>query len=127
MVEGAVDDFQADLAARVARVRDNTGLTAVAAAVIVDGELAGAAASGERRRESGISVTVDDHWHVGSITKSMTATLLAVLQEDGLLSADDALPVLLPDVEMAGGWSACTLRHLLTHTSGAPRDFPVKR
>ena len=124
VVEGAVDDFQADLAARVARLRDDTGLTAVAAAVIVDGELAGAAASGERRRDSGISVTVDDRWHVGSITKSMTATLLAVLQEDGLLSADDALPALLPDIEMADGWGACTLHHLLTHTAGAPANFP---
>ena len=123
-VEGAVDDFQADLAARVAQLRDDTGLTAVAAAVIVDGELAGSAASGERRRDSGISVTVDDRWHVGSITKSMTATLLAVLQEDGLLSADDALPALLPDIEMADGWSACTLHHLLTHTAGAPGNFP---
>jgi CubicO group peptidase (beta-lactamase class C family) len=92
--------------------------------VIVDGELAGAAVSGERRRDSGISVTVDDRWHVGSITKSMTATLLAVLEDDGLLSADDTLPALLPDVEMAGGWSACTLHHLVTHTAGAPRDFP---
>ena len=126
VVKGAVDDLQADLAARVARLRDNTGLTAAAVAVIVDGELAGAAASGERKRDSGISVTVDDRWHVGSITKSMTATLLAVLQEDGLLSADDGLPVLLPDIEMAGGWSACTLQHLLTHTSGAPRDFPIE-
>ena len=78
VIEGAVDDYQADLAARVNQLRDNTGLTAVAAAVIVDGELVGAAASGERRRDSGISVTVDDRWHVGSITKSMTATLLAV-------------------------------------------------
>ena len=126
VVEGAVDDFQAELAARVARLRDNTGLTAVAAAVIVDGELAAAAASGERRRDSGVSVTVDDRWHVGSITKSMTATLLAVLEDDGLLSADDALPALLPDVEMAGGWSACSLHHLLTHTSGTPRDFPIE-
>ncbi len=125
-VEGAASDFQADLAARVAQLRDDTGLTAVAAAVIVDGELAGAAASGERRRDSGISVTVDDRWHVGSITKSMTATLLAVLQEDGLLSADDALSVLLPDIEMAGGWSNCTLHHLLTHTAGAPANFPIE-
>ena len=124
VVEGSVDDFQADLETRMARVRDNTGLTAVAAAVIVDGELAGAAVSGERRRDSGISVTVDDRWHVGSITKSMTATLLAVLEDDGLLSADDTLAALLPDVEMAGGWSACTLHHLVTHTAGAPRDFP---
>ena len=124
VIEGAVDDYQADLAARVDQLRDNTGLTAVAAAVIVDGELVGAAASGERRRDSGISVTVDDRWHVGSITKSMTATLLAVLEDDGLLFADDTLPGLLPDVEMAGGWSACTLHHLVTHTAGAPRDFP---
>ena len=124
VVEGAVDDFQADLAARVTQLRDDTGLTAVAAAVIIDGQLAGAAVSGERRRDGGILVTVDDRWHVGSITKSMTATLLAVLEDDGLLYADDTLPALLPDIEMAGGWSACTLHHLLTHTSGAPRDFP---
>ena len=126
VVAGAVDGFQADLAARVAQLRDDTGLTAVAAAVIVDGELAGAAASGERKRDSDISVTVDDRWHVGSITKSMTATLLAVLQEDGLLSADDALPALLPDIEMADGWGACTLHHLLTHTAGAPANFPIE-
>ena len=98
-VEGATDDFQDLLETRVAELRDATGLTAVAVAATIDGELAGAAVSGERRRDSGISVTVDDRWHMGSITKSMTAPLLAVLEDDGLLSAADALTVLLPDVE----------------------------
>ena len=98
-VEGATDDFQDLLETRVAELRDDTGLTAVAVAATIDGELAGAAVSGERRRDSGISVTVDDRWHMGSITKSMTAPLLAVLEDDGLLSAADALTVLLPDVE----------------------------
>ena len=84
-------DFQARLEARVRRLRDETGLTGVAVAVMTGGRLAGAAASGERRRGSGIAVTVDDRWHVGSITKSMTATLLAVLEDDGLLSADDTV------------------------------------
>ena len=116
-------DVQTVLAARVARLREDTGLTAVAAAVTVDGRLAGTAAAGERRRGGGIPVTVDDRWHVGSITKSMTATLLAVLEDDGLLSADAPLPALLPDVEMAAGWRACTLHHLLTHTAGAPANF----
>ena len=115
--------LQEELETRVARLRDATGLTAVAAAVIVDGQLAGAAASGERRRDSGISVTVDDRWHLGSITKSMTATLLAVLEDDGRLAFDETLPELLPDVEMAGGWGDCTLHHLLTHTAGAPANF----
>ena len=105
-------------------MRKETGLTAVAAAVAVDGRLAGTAAIGERRRRGGVPVTVDDRWHVGSVTKSMTATLLAVLEDDGLLAADVPLPALLPDVEMADGWRACTLHHLLTHTAGAPADFP---
>ncbi len=119
-------DFQGRLEARVRRLRDETGLTGVAVAVMTDGRLVGAAASGERRRGSGIPVTVDDRWHVGSITKSMTATLLAVLEDDGLLSADDTVSALLPDIEMAGGWGACTLHHLLTHTAGARANFPIK-
>ena len=123
-VEGATDDFQDLIETRVAELQDDTGLTAVAVAATIDGDLAGAAVSGDRRRNSDISVTVDDRWHMGSITKSMTATLLAVLEDDGLLSANDALTVLLPDVEMADGWSACTLDHLLTHTAGLAANFP---
>ena len=110
----------------MAQLREETGLTGVAAAVVADGQSAGAAASGERRRGSGIPVTVDDRWHVGSITKSMTATLIAVLQDDGRLSLNDTLPALLPDIAMAGGWDGCTLHHLLTHTAGAPANFPLK-
>ena len=61
---GEVDeDFQAHLETRVGRLRDETGLTGVAVAVMTDGRLAAAAASGERRRGSGIPVTVDDRWH----------------------------------------------------------------
>ena len=89
-------------------MQDDTGLTGVVAAVMTNGRLVGAAASGERRRGSGIPVTVDDRWHVGSITKSMTATLLAVLEDDGLLSADDTVAALLPEVETSDGWGACT-------------------
>ncbi len=120
------EDFQARLEARVARLQAATGLTGAAAAVITDGRLAGAAARGERRRGSGIPVTVDDRWHVGSITKSMTATLLAVLEDEGRFSLHDRLPALLPGVAMAGGWSACTPHHLLTHTAGARANFPSR-
>ena len=114
-----------DLDTRLALLQRDTGLTAVAAAVMTGGQLAAAAVCGERRRGSGIPVTIDDRWHIGSITKSMTATLLAVLEDDGRLAVNDRLPALLPDVEMAGGWSACTLHHLLTHTAGARANFPL--
>ena len=78
--------MQALLDDRVAQFRDEAGLTGLATAVVINGQSAGVAVSGERRRGSGIPVTVDDRWHVGSITKSMTATLLAVLEDDGQLS-----------------------------------------
>ena len=119
-------DLQDLLETRVAELRDDTGLTAVAVAVAINGDLAAAAVGGERRRDSGVPVTVGDRWHVGSITKSMTATLLAVLEEDGLLSADDALTALLPDVEMADGRSACTPAHLMTHTAAVAANFPAE-
>ena len=118
------EGYQGYLEAHLARLQYDTGLTAVVAAVMTDGRLVAAAASGERRRGSGISVTVDDRWHVGSINKSMTATLLAVLEDDGLLSADDTVAALLPEFEVSAGWGACTLDHLLTHTAGAPANFP---
>ena len=118
--------MQAFLEDRVAQFRDEAGLTGVAVAIMIGGQSAGAAASGERRRGSGIPVTVDDCWHIGSITKSMTATLLAVLEDDGQLSLHDTLPALLPDVEMAAGWRRCALHHLLTHVAGAPANFPIK-
>ena len=120
------DGVQDLLETRVAELRDDIGLTAVAVAAMIDGDLVGAVVSGERRRHSGISATIDDRWHMGSITKSMTATLLAVLEDDGLLFPDDALTALLPDVEMAAGWSTCTLDHLLTHTAGVPANFPAE-
>ena len=118
------EGYQGYLEAHLARLQYDTGLTGVAAAVMTDGRLVATAASGERRRGSGIPVTVDDRWHVGSVTKSMTATLLAVLEDDGLLSADDTVAALLPEFEVSDGWEACTLDHLLTHTAGAPANFP---
>ena len=59
-VEPAVGELQEELRTRVTRLRNDTGLTAVAAAVMIDGQLAGAVVSGERRRDRGVSVTVDD-------------------------------------------------------------------
>ena len=116
-------ELQSDLQRRVRRLHSDTWLTAAAVAVMIDGQLAGAAVSGELRRDSGVAVTVDDRWHLGSITKSMTATLLAVLVDDGRLTGYETLTALLPDIEMDDGWGACTLHHLLTHTAGAPTNF----
>ena len=123
-VDWSAGDLQTVLDSSMGQLRTDTGLTGVAAAVMTDGRFEGVTVSGERRRGTGIEVTVDDRWHVGSIAKSMTATLIAVLDHEEQLSVDAVLPELLPEIEMAGGWRPCTLQHLLTHTAGAPADFP---
>ena len=68
-------------------------------------------------------------WHIGSIAKSFTATLIVQLAAAGQLDLDAPLPELLPG-EAAGmhpDWSAVTLRGLLSHTAGMPANLPWRR
>lgn len=84
------------------------------------------AVSGFRQHKCQIPVEVEDKWHIGSITKSLTSTLIAELVEAGAFSFESTIPDLLPDIPMRPSWSQCTLEHLLTHTSGLPANFPWK-
>jgi serine-type D-Ala-D-Ala carboxypeptidase/endopeptidase len=59
-------------------------------------------------------------FEIGSVTKTMTATLLALLEADGRLRLDDEVGRWLP----AGPNGAITLRQLATHTSGLPPLAP---
>jgi CubicO group peptidase (beta-lactamase class C family) len=59
----------------------------------------------------------DASFEIGSITKTMTATLLASLAADGVLGLDDDLGRWIP----AAAGKGFTLQSLATHTSGLPR------
>jgi len=65
----------------------------------------------------------DGRFEIGSVTKTMTAALLAVLAGEGTLSLDDGVGRWLP----AGSNGAITLRQLATHTSGLPGVAPNYR
>ena len=43
-------------------------------------------------------VTVDDHFRIGSITKTMTGTVLLQLAQDGQVSLDDPISKYQPEV-----------------------------
>ena len=62
----------------------------------------------------------DGRFEIGSVTKTMTATLLALLEADGRLRLDDEAGRWLS----AGANGEITLRQLATHTSGLPRLAP---
>ena len=71
-----------------------------------------------------VPVTVDDQWHVGAITQSMTATLAAILVEDGLITWDTTVLDVWPELtaQVDPGFRTVTLRQLLSHTSGMKPD-----
>lgn len=80
---------------------------------------------GERQIGSKVAIQAGDLWHLGSITKSMTATLIARLVEDGVLRWGDSVGEILRDVapDMPSNYRRATFRHLLCHRAGLQRDI----
>jgi D-alanyl-D-alanine carboxypeptidase len=88
--------------------------TGAAVAVFQGGELIHHRGYGLANVELGVAVEADTVFPICSISKPITATLVMMLVEDGLLDLDTPVRRYLP----AFDHDAITLRHLLTHTSG---------
>jgi CubicO group peptidase (beta-lactamase class C family) len=69
---------------------------------------------------TGDPVTPETRFSVGSLTKSMVATVVARLAEAGLLSLDDPPVAHLPELGRSGWAERATLRDLLANRSGLP-------
>ena len=63
--------------------------------VMVDGQVEAAAADGERKKGSGVPLEIGDRWHLGGITKSITATMIARLIESGQMKWTDTVGEML--------------------------------
>ncbi len=109
------------LASLVTDLRKQKKFVGLAAMVMVDGKMVAAAADGERKKGSGVPIELGDRWHIGSVTKSVTATMIARLVESGQMQWSDSLGECFPDSSMHEDWKPVTLKQLLTHTSGAPQ------
>jgi len=107
------------------RVKHN--FPALAAAVIVDGKIVVTNAVGFRKNGGTEKVTVDDKFHLGSVTKSMTATVAAMLVEQGKISWTTTIGEAFPELksEMHPDYLGVTLEQLLSQRSGAPGDAPA--
>jgi CubicO group peptidase (beta-lactamase class C family) len=95
-------------------------LVGVAAKVMVGDAVISQAETGWRTKDEIDPLRASDLFHVGSIGKSMSATAIAALVEDGVMGWDDTLGERLPDVPMDVGWSGVTLSQLLTHRASIP-------
>ena len=107
-----------DISAELEIVRLKNKLPACASAVIEGGRIIAIGATGLRRTDRDVPVTIADIWHIGSCTKSMTAALIGVLVDSGKLRWDTPIPEALPGVPCDPGWRAVTIEHLVTQRSG---------
>jgi dipeptidyl aminopeptidase/acylaminoacyl peptidase len=75
--------------------------------------------------DTGVEVTPDTLFQLGSITKVYTATAVMRLVEEGRLDLDKPVVSYLPELTLSdpGVTDQVTMRHLLTHTSGIDGDF----
>ena len=121
----AIAEQPASLDSLLEPIRATNGLPALAAAVAHDGKTVALGAVGFRKDGSPERVTLDDKWHIGSCTKSMTAVLAAMLIEEGKFRWDTTLAEMFPQLapRMQEGWRGVTLEQLLTHHGGAPHDL----
>jgi CubicO group peptidase (beta-lactamase class C family) len=78
-------------------------------------------AFGVLNRSTGVEVTPDAVFQIGSVTKLWTATMVTQLVDEGRVSLDTTIAELLPGVPIESA-DAITVRHLLTHSSGIDGD-----
>ena len=96
----------------------------MATAVLRGERIIAQGAAGVRKRGAAERITLDDQFHLGSSTKAMTATLVAMLVEEGKLNWTTTLGELFADTvkPMHPAWEKVTLRQVLAHRSGLPFD-----
>ncbi len=96
----------------------------MAAAVLRGERIIAQGAAGVRKRGSAERITLDDLFLLNSCTKPMTATLVAMLVEEGRLNWTTTLGELFADTvkPMHPAWEKVTLPQVLAHRAGLRFD-----
>ncbi|MBI2388213.1 MAG: beta-lactamase family protein [Deltaproteobacteria bacterium] len=104
-------------------IRAANALPALAAAVFSSDGLLAIGAVGARKLGDPTPVTRDDKWHLGSDTKAMTATLIALDVADAKIAWSTTLAAAFPET-LDAGYRDVTIEQLLQHRGGAPANVP---
>jgi CubicO group peptidase (beta-lactamase class C family) len=80
--------------------------------------------AGIRKAGDPSEMTSEDRCHLGSCTKAMTATLLAIFVDRGQFSWDSTLSSLIPDEPWLkdSPWGPVTIDQLISHRAGLPAN-----
>jgi CubicO group peptidase (beta-lactamase class C family) len=102
-------------------------LPGMAVAVVAEGKLVETQVAGFRKQGGPEKVLLDDRFHLGSVTKSMTATIAGMLVEDGTIAWTTTVSSIFPEFndQIHSDYRDVTLEQLLSHRGGAPGDPPA--
>jgi CubicO group peptidase (beta-lactamase class C family) len=94
---------------------------------VLSGDETAVATWGVANTATGVEVTPDTLFQLGSLSKLYTTTLLLQAQAAGLVSLDEPVRAQLQEFSVAdpGATIEITLRHLVTHTSGIEGDHLI--
>lgn len=102
---------------RIAVEQSANRVPSLVAAVVRDGELVW---SGARGQVGGLPPDNDTQYRLGSITKSLVATLVMRLRDEGRLDLNDPLDKHVPGTS----FGTATIAQLLSHTAGLTSESP---
>jgi len=98
---------------------------AVSVGIVYDQEVVFAKGYGFADLARKIPATPETAYRIASISKTFTAHAILQLRDAGKLTLDDPITKWIPELRLANVDPArpvITIRHLLTHTSGIPRE-----
>src|SRR5688572_13943129 len=97
-------------------IRAKHNLAGIIGGVLVNEKLVALGAVGVRKLGEDVKLTIGDRVHIGSCTKAMTATRIAMLIEGGKLRWDSTLGETFPDLgsKLHKNLAEVTLEQLLT-------------
>jgi len=108
----------------VEHYKDKYNLPAMAVLTVDNNQIIEQASVGIKKVGENEQVADNDTWSIGSITKSMTATLTAVLIDKNFLTWETTLLDVFPELEdqMHEQYKSTTMVELLSHTAGFAQD-----
>jgi CubicO group peptidase (beta-lactamase class C family) len=115
-----------DLSALASEIVAEEKLPGMAIAALRDGNVE-VAVSGKREVGKPEDAQKSDTWLVGSIGKSMTATMIARLIDQGKLRWDSTIGEVLPDYGFRPEFKDITILQILRHRSGLVQDEGVRK
>jgi len=106
-------------------IRHEHGIPALGAVVIHSGQIVDMGVAGIRAKGHDDRVSLNDQWHFGSLTKSMTSTLAGVLVDKGIITWDLTVEEVFTDFgNVRPEYNDVRLDELLSHTAAITQSIP---